>query len=236
MRGLAGKRILITRPPHKAQRFAEQLRALGAEPVVLPMITIEPVQRIHDTSAYDWVVFTSANTVQTLANDVQLPQVAAVGTATAGALQDRGIQVDLIAESHTAESLFETMAAALTLKGLKILLPQGDLARPLLGDLLRRAGALVNEVIVYRTVRPAIDPSLLSQSYDVVTFTSPSTVQHFIDLLDGKVSDETRIACIGPVTAAAAQEAGLPVHIMAASHTVEGLIEAMCDYFQESET
>lgn len=236
MRGLAGKRILITRPPHKAQPFAEQLRALGAEPVVLPMITIEPVQRIHDTSAYDWVVFTSANTVQTLADDVQLPQVAAVGIATAGALQDRGIQVNLIAESHTAESLFETMTAALTLKGLKILLPQGDLARPLLGDLLRRAGALVNEVIVYRTIRPAIDPSLLSQPYDVVTFTSPSTVQHFIDLLDSKVSDETRIACIGPVTAAAAQEAGLPVHIMATPHTVEGLIEAMCDYFQESET
>lgn len=225
---ITGKRILITRPPHQAQAFAERLRQVGAEPILLPLISIEPAVPFPDISGYEWVIFTSANAVMQIPDGMGFPRVAAVGTATADSLQNKGIRVDFIPRTHTADSLYEEMAAAFVLQGVKILLPQGNLAYPFLGNRLRQAGARVDEVVVYRTVRPPIDLSL--PPVDVITFTSPSAVQHFMESCTAL--KPAKIACIGPVTAAAAREAGLPVHMTAVPHTIEGLIQAMIVYFQ----
>lgn len=227
---ISGKRILITRPPHQAQEFAERLRQVGAVPILLPLISIEPAAPLPGVSAYDWVIFTSANAVMRITEPAGFPCVAAVGTATAEALHKKGIRVDLIPAAHTAEALYAEMAASFSLETVRILLPQGDLARPWLAEQLRQTGARVDEVVVYRTVRPPIDPALLAQPFDVITFTSPSAVQHFIDVFSD--TGNARIACIGPVTAAAAREVGLPVHMTAAPHTIEGLIQTMLVYFQ----
>lgn len=237
---LFGKRILITRPPPYAQAFAQKLLALGAIPVLLPMIAIEPVDptSLQDADGYDWIVFTSANAVEPVAKYglTQFGKVAAVGTATAQALHTQGIQVDLVPETHSAEALFEAMRDSMRLEGLKILLPQGNLANPSLGERLRQAGAWVDEVVVYKTIHPPVDIEILRLPCDIVTFTSPSTVQHFVGLFEDvlAVLGAARVAVIGPVTATAAREAGLPVHIMAAPQTSDGLIDAIMQNFQRS--
>jgi len=241
---LTGKRIVITRPAEQAQKFAEQLAAGGAVPVILPLITLQPPENpglldaaLCHLDAYDWVLFTSATAVphviQHTTTDrwpaAHWPSVAAIGPATAHALTDQQIRVALTAERHVAEGLFEALASHTDLRGKRILLPQGDLARPVLAALLRAAGAHVDCVVAYRTVRPAVDPALLAAPFDTITFTSTSAVHNFVDSFDDPLAviREARVACIGPVTADAAREAGLPLHAVADPHTLDGLIIAL---------
>lgn len=238
MKPLQGKRIVITRPPHKAGELAERLRELGAEPLVVPTIAIESPKNLDALKAalqntYNWVIFTSGNAVEQVFNfPLNTQKIAAVGTATAKAIESHGSCVDLIPTIHTAEALYETMAAQFELQGMKILLPQGDLAKPTLAESLRQAGADVQTVIAYRTVRPTIQVDF-SQPIDAITFTSASTVHHFMAWFDE--IGESRIVCIGTVTAEAVREYGLSVHAIAEPHTLEGLIRALCRLFEQSE-
>ena len=126
------------------------------------------------------------------------------------------------------------MAERLDLKGMKILLPQANIARDVLEESLREGGAQVDRVVAYRTLRPEVDARLLTEPFDVVTFTSPSTVYNFCDLFDDplKATGAALIACIGPVTAQAVREKGLPVHVVAEPHTVEGLIAAVVNLLE----
>lgn len=256
---LTGKRIVITRPPHKADSMAEQLRALGAEPVLLPTITIQPPtitiqpptdpalldRALRRLNRYDWLILTSANAVttiwqrfETLGIDppgIVWPAVAVIGPATGKALQEHGITPAVMPEKHVADALFAALQNHTDLSGARVLLPQGDRARPVLADLLRGAGAEVETVIAYENIRPEIDPALLSEPFDAVTFTSSSTVQNFVELFDDplRVIGAALVACIGPVTADSACELGLPVHIIAEPHTVEGLIAALVAHLSE---
>lgn len=254
---LSGQRIVITRPPHKAHTFADQLRALGAEPILLPMIEIRP---LDDPSAldqalqesYDWVIFTSANTVDQIwarlkplsaSGDKQgsllsgfgvglnRAKIAVVGKATAQALRESGLEPDLIPEKHVAEALYKALAESVDLKNQRIFLPQSSIAREVLGDLLRSAGALVTQIDAYHTIQPQINPAMLAGSFDVITFTSSSTVRHFCELFDDplQVIGGATVACIGPITAQTARDLGLPVHIVPENHTVEGLIESIVE-------
>ncbi len=250
---LASKRIVITRPKHKADDFAARLRAHGAIPVLIPTIAIQPPAdpapldaALRDLSGYDWVIFTSANTVTHVwarfdALDqhpapAAWPQVAAIGPATAAALRKRGVGPALVPAEHVAESLFAALADRAPLNGAHVLLPQGDLARPVLANLLRGAGAAVTAVIAYENVPPEIDPDALSVPPDAITFTSPSTAQNFAAQFDDPliVIGEALIACIGPVTADAVRALGLPVHLTAEPHTVDGLIAALITAFERT--
>jgi len=247
-RPLSGKRIVITRPPHQAGAFADRLRELGAEPVLLPTITIQPPRDLAPLDRallhldrYDWLILTSANTVthigQRLAAlnlDPVWPAVAVIGPATSKALQEYGITPAVMPGKHVAEALFASLHDDLS--GARVLLPQGDRARPVLADLLRGAGAEVDTVIAYENVRPEIDPALLADPFDAVTFTSSSTVQNFVELFDDPlvVIGAARIACIGPVTADTARELGLPVPIVAEPHTIDGLIDALIAAFERT--
>jgi uroporphyrinogen-III synthase len=251
MSSLQGKRIAITRPPHKAGSFAERLRALGAEPILLPTIMIEPLDDPSELDHalqqdYDWVIFTSANTVEQLWQRLEvlaisphiLGKIAAVGTATAQTLHERGISPDLIPVQHTAQALFQALAVQVQLPGQRILLPQGDLASPDLAKQLRIAGAYVTPLVAYRNVYPSLEGVALAQPLDAITFTSPSTVDNFMALFDQPVSviGSAQVVCIGPLTAQAAQAAGLTVHRIAEPHTVEGLIIALAELFQRTTT
>jgi uroporphyrinogen-III synthase len=252
-RPLAGKRIVITRPPPKADAFANRLLELGAEPVLLPTITIQPPtdpapldDALLRLDRYDWLILTSANTVTiigqrlaTLHIDPVWPPVAVIGPATGKALQtDYGVIPAVMPEKHVAKALFAALRDQTDLSGARVLLPQGDLARPVLADRLRGAGAEVDSVIAYENVRPEIDPVLLADPVDAVTFTSSSTVQNFVDLFGDPLSviGTARIACIGPVTADTARELGLPVHIVAEPHTLDGLIDALITAFERKLT
>lgn len=252
---LAGKRIVVTRAPHQADALGALLRERGAEPLLYPCIDIAPPEdtapldvALRDTTAggFDWVVFTSANTVRMVAarlaalgiSGIGNGQIAAIGPRTAAAIQEQlGVEVALMPDEYVAEALAEALTLA---PGARVLLPQSAIARPVLRDALKKAGAEVVDVVVYRTVLGSggVDmPALLARgAVDAVTFTSSSTVRHFIKRLhaEGGTIDAMTgvcVACIGPVTARTAEEAGLPAAVVPNDYTIAGLVDALAFYF-----
>ena len=242
MSALRGKRIAVTRPLPDAKTLADLLTAHGAEAIITPLIEIQPPTDTTELDAhlrqlhqYDWVVFTSANAVrmvwarfEALGITPRMGKVAAVGVKTGAALQKHGVMPDLIPNEHVAEALFAAMNARENLKNQRIFLPQADQARPVLANLLREAGAQVDAVVAYHTLH--IDADLLHQKFDAITFMSASTVSSFVAQVDD--IGDALIACIGPVTAVAAREAGLPVHVTADPHSAEGLVSGLLDAFE----
>jgi len=249
---LAGKRVAITRPRAQAGALAEKLAALGARPIVFPTIEIAPIKdagpldaALRQLDRYQWVVFTSANGVaafwERLNGSASLagsglagPQFAAVGPATARALEKRGATAAFIPDEYVAESL----AAGLgDVAGRRILLPHAELAREVLADELRQRGATVDEIAVYRTLPAAPDPAGLAElkrGVEAVTFTSGSAARNFAALAGLPAAGQRpAVACIGPVTAAAARQAGLPVDVVAAEFTLDGLVAALAGYFAQ---
>ena len=248
---LWSKRVLITRPEDQAEGFAQKLRALGAEPVVLPAIELRPPEdwapmdrALHGLAegAYDWVVFTSANGVRfTLKRLQELElgseplkgvKIAAIGPATAHALQREGFEVALVPETFIAEAI----AAGLDAHRKRVLLLRANIARKDLQDFLRVQGAYVEEVAAYRTRPARLEPERVREALkgvDVVTFTSGSTVHALLEALKDQreLLNGVIVACIGPITARAAREQGLLVHVEAREHTVDGLIRALVEFF-----
>lgn len=247
---LAGRRVVVTRPQDQAGEFCRRLQALGAEPVLFPVIAIRPPeaggpldQAIARLEAYDWVVFTSVNGVESfwerlveikaLSNKEGADKpalrgkVVAIGPATAHALLERGFPVYLIPAEYRAEAILDEIG---DVAGQRILLPRADIARPLLRDGLRARGAHVDEVAAYSTAQGQPSPAAfeaLQAGVDVVTFTSSSTVRNFVTLTRGLDYGRPLVACIGPVTAATADELGLRVDVIAEEYTVDGLLEAL---------
>jgi uroporphyrinogen-III synthase len=236
---LAGRRIVITRPAERAARLADRLRALGAVPVVFPTIRIEAadsaplVAAARDLDAFDWVVFTSASGVDAFfahlaeagrdARDVARRQVAAIGPVTAQALRERGVEPALVPAEYVAEAI---LAALGDVGGRSFLLPRADIAREALAEGLRARGARVTEVTAYRT-RGADGPPPDLAGADAVTFTSSSTVRHFVAAGGAAAAPGAKVVCIGPVTAATARELGLAVDAVAQDYTEDGLIQAL---------
>jgi uroporphyrinogen-III synthase len=234
---LSGRRIVITRPVGDAERLANRLRALGAEPIVAPSIEIEftdPPELDAALAAlprFDWMVFTSRNGVEAvfrLTQRIGGPRIAAIGPATAAALQERGVRADVVPDEYVAEAVLDALG---DVRGLRILLPRADIARRALTDGLRARGAEVEEIAAYRTravggTRPRLDGA------DAVTFTSSSTVRGFLEA--GPLPDGAKVVCIGPITARTARESGLTVTAVAAEYTEDGLIAALVAAFDES--
>jgi uroporphyrinogen-III synthase len=195
---------------------------------------------------YDRLVLTSANAVHILAQrlaalDISLPAlpVAAVGPRTAAAAEALlGSKVTLVADKHVAETLAATVAP---MPGERILLPQSAIARPVLADLLRAAGAEVTVVDAYRTVLgqggDAVPVMLAAGQIDALTFTSSSTAANFLKRLENEGGDRRDLtglclAAIGPVTADTMAELGMPADVMPASYTLSGLVTALDEYFR----
>ncbi|HSR30118.1 MAG TPA: uroporphyrinogen-III C-methyltransferase [Anaerolineae bacterium] len=247
---LFGQRILVTRTREQASALSARLRALGAEAVELPTIRIAPPEdctpldgAIAGLQNTNWIVFTSANGVRHFwerlakagrdSRALHGVRLAAIGPATAAELGARGLCADYVPGEYVAEAV----AAGLgDVRGLRILLPRADIARPALAHLLREGGAEVIEVTAYRTLRPEADPDELREllaRITAVTFTSSSTVRNLADMAREAGLDlplalgHAMIACIGPITAETARETGLPVHVMAEEYTIEGLVEAL---------
>ena len=255
-KSLAGKKILITRAREQSRDFATQLKKRGAEVIEFPTIQIVPplhwaeVDRaIDQLKSYDWIIFTSANGVNFFWQRLtergephRLPRslkVCAIGPATADRLKKKRVSVHYIPKEFIAESLLEGFAK-MPLKGKRILLARAKKARDLLPRGLRKMGAEVDVVEVYRTIRPRAGSERLKKllaegKIDVVTFTSSSTVNHFAELLKKedfkKRLKDLAIACIGPVTAKTAKEWGLKVRIQPRQYTIPGLTRAIAEYF-----
>lgn len=252
MTGLAGKRVLVTRPRAQAAELIDLLASLGAEAVVFPTIEITPPadpsqldRAISNLSAYRWVIFTSANGVtafwqrlSALGLGAGWPagvSVAAIGPATAQALQESGVTPDFVPTEYIAEAILPGLGEV---RGQRILLPRADKARKALAVELAARGALPDEIAAYYTVPAHHDPQELDalerDGVDVATFTSSSTVESFFELLGPRAPGLLKgavIACIGPITAATARARGLAVSVIAEEYTAAGLVKTLQLYF-----
>jgi uroporphyrinogen III methyltransferase/synthase len=250
MTDLTSKRVLITRPKAQAAPLIEKLASLGAVPVVCATIEIAPPQEtaqfdqaIQHLSAYAWVIFTSVNGVAAFwqrlgalgktSTALGPVRVAAIGPATAQALNERGVQPNFVPQEYVAEAI---LAGLGDVQGQRILLPRADIARKALVEELEKRGALPDEIAVYQTRPAALDAATLAElekGIDIATFTSSSTVRNFFELLGDRASGVLRgalIACIGPITAETARAKGLAVDIVAPVYTVDGLVDALRHY------
>ncbi len=247
MKPLAGKRILVTRPRAQAAELCDKLAAQGAQPIVFPTIEIAALDdyaaldhAIRHLAQYQWIVFTSVNGVKAFWDRLDVvgagltptQRVAAIGPATASALQSHDVTVTLIPDEYVAEAIIESIGVV---RGQRILLPRADIAREALAVELQKRGAVVDEIAAYRTLPAQPDPTgliELQRGVDVITFTSSSTVRNFIALVGQNViSPNTVIACIGPITANTARELGLRVDVTAAEYTMDGLVATLVAYF-----
>lgn len=243
-------KVLITRPRSQADSFAERLARAGFEPVFFPVIEIRPFEEnialqraIEKLHCYDWVVFTSVNGVEAFFEHVSFSlgrgskekgvKFAAIGPKTAAALEARGVRPDFVPQEYVAEAIAPGLG---DLRGRWVLLPRAESARKALPEAIAQAGGIAHEIAVYRTVpaQPAKEGlAALRSGVDAVTFTSPSTVENFIVLVRQAGLDpfhlpgRPKIACIGPITQRAAEEAGFTAAWMAEEYTIEGLVEAL---------
>jgi uroporphyrinogen III methyltransferase/synthase len=255
-RPLAGRTIVVTRASAQAQRFVRLLAGAGASVLETPTIAIEPPASwtpldvaLDEAATFRWLIFTSVNGV--LMVDRRLTarrlgwsglahtRVAAIGPATAEAIVENGLRVEIVPREYRAEGLVERLRPELA-SGDRVLLPRAAQTRDVLVRDLTRLGAAVTEVAAYTTRRvgtsgTALRHALATRSADVVTFTSSSTARNFAELF---TEDERRawfpsltVASIGPITAATAAEYGLTTQIMPSEYTIPALaraIEAYC--------
>jgi uroporphyrinogen III methyltransferase/synthase len=262
-RPLFGRRIVVTRSREQAGELIDMLEDRGAEAIASPTIRIAapedtgPLDRaVADVSTFDWIVFASANAVDSFMSrllasgdvrELKGVKLGTVGPSTASRLQRYGMRVDLMPAEYRAEAVVEAMKAAGPLKGTRVLLPRADIGRDLLSDALSQAGATVTEVVAYRTTLAQGERSgdrdiyrmLLDGQVDAVTFTSASTVRNFAqihgaeqaaDLLRGTV-----VASIGPVTAEAGDQLGIATTVMPQRYTIPDLVDALVEHFRGKE-
>jgi uroporphyrinogen III methyltransferase/synthase len=253
---LFGKRVLVTRTRQQASVLSRLLSQQGAEPVELPALELVPRHDPHRLGRalgalargrYHWVVFTSANGVDMFfqrlreagrdARAFAGARVCAIGPGTAAALATRGLRADLVPEEFVAESVVEALAQQKVAMS-RILLPRAEGARRELVRGLRALGARVDELPLYVAAPPgAPEPEtmrrLRAREVDVITFASSSAVKNLLKLLEGDTAPlkGPLIACIGPVTARTAREAGLEVAVEAKEHTIPGLVAALVEHF-----
>jgi uroporphyrinogen III methyltransferase/synthase len=258
-RPLFGRRIVVTRSREQAGELVEMLEERGAEAIQAPTIRIAPPEDMEaldracvDAGAYDWIVFTSANAVDTFmtrllasgdVRDLKGVRLCAIGPSTAQRLARYGMRVDLTPAEARSEAVIDALKSAGNLKGLRLLLPRADIARELLADQLRDAGADVSEVAAYRTLLAGgerdgdhdIYRMLLDRQIDAVTFTSASTVKNFAKIFGEEQAADllntTVVASIGPVTAEAAQQLGINTTVMPERYTIPDLVDALVEHF-----
>jgi uroporphyrinogen-III synthase len=254
MRPLAGRKILITRARHQAQSLASALEEKGATVIAIPAIEIIPPDSYDALDAalwnaknYQWLVVTSANGAEVLAERLTVLKspiaaldalkIAAIGPATARALGEMGLHVDEVPKQAIAESLVESLRDQVG--GKKVLLVRAKVARDVLPDELRHAGAIVDVVDAYQTIVPATSADDLrlifaasSRMPDVVTFTSSSTVTNFFRLLhEANVSAwpaAMAAASIGPITSQTLRHHGIEPAVEATEYTIPGVVDALC--------
>jgi uroporphyrinogen III methyltransferase / synthase len=257
---LAGKRIVVTRPRTQSGELARRLSELGAEVIEFPTIAIEPPtdyapmdRAIEQLNQYDWLFFTSVNGVQSFfdrlrrlgKNSQALDhlKLVAIGPETAGRLEGEGAHVYLVPAKYQAEGILEGLDPA-EIRGRRILMPRAAKAREILPETLRQWGASVHVVQAYQTVLPQDYQfglhELFKKQIAVITFTSSSTVENFLRLLEGE--DPNRmlqgviVACIGPITARTAFDSGLGVDIVSSEFTIPGLVAAIVKFYESAET
>lgn len=256
--GLTGVRVVVTHDKEQATDQTELLQALGADVVYYPCIEILPYDNDGELDAalaeaaagkYDWLVLNDADTAMVVGermraadiDPVQIPRRLKV--ATIGCMTEIYTKEFMGLDSAFAPEVYtpEYVAEAMNLKpGERVLLPQSATTRMGLAKCLRNTGAEVTAINAYRTVigkgGDPVPVMLWEGQVDCIVFTFPTAVRYFVKRLDyegGSLAmlDDLTIACIGPLTSAAAKEFGLHVDVTPQKHTIDGLVEAIAEYF-----
>lgn len=250
---LFGRTIMIMRPVEQCTETAVRISRAGGRPVIFPLISIQPIaadqiQRVHEVlqrlHEFSWLLWTSVNGVHAFfrelfacgldARGVAGAKLACIGPATAAALREYSLQADLIPQTYRGEALAQELAR---LGGAgPVAWFRADRGREVIPEILQNAGMQVESVVVYRNCDAEIPEGfsaveLERQEIDWICLTSPSIARRFAEALVETGGDpeslRSRVACISPVTAAAAIECGLPVHLAAEVHTLDGLLAAI---------
>jgi uroporphyrinogen-III synthase len=255
-RPLAGTRILVGRARHQANSLSASLRGLGAAVTEIPFIEIrkpqsyQPLdQALKNIKGYNWLILTSVNGVESMWERVRRLritrralkhlQIAAIGPATKLAIVKRGLKVKMVPEEYVAESVVKGLREKV--RGKRVLLVRAKVARDLIPEQLRAAGAQVDVVEAYETVLPEKSRPRLrallrngARRPHIVTFTSSSTARNFAELMsNGKLGllprtlKDVQFASIGPVTSATMRDLQMPVSIEAREFTMGGLIRSI---------
>jgi hydroxymethylbilane synthase len=253
---LRGARIVVTRPRRQAGPLIAALANRGAVPLALPTIRVEPIAETSLLDAaldearrgkFEWIVFTSVNAVEIIARrldaiairpeQLAAVKVAAVGRATATAAVDAGLNLMLVPESATGDAVGGDLGRQVR-PGARVLYPRSAIGREALPNALKAAGSDVVTIDVYRTLpEPEVDTRVLDQvrrgEIDMVTFTSPSSVRNFVDLVGAEcaVLDEIPVVCVGPVTGQSAREAGMRVAAISDAPDAVTMTEAIVAYW-----
>jgi uroporphyrinogen III methyltransferase/synthase len=261
-RPLFGRRVVVTRARAQASGLSELLRAQGADVVEVPTIAIAPPadggaalrRAAAEVGAYDWVALTSANGAERLlaelrdGRDLGGVALAAIGAGTAEVLRRANLVADLVPERSVAEGLLQAFPPPPGDRPGRVLLVRAAVGRDVLPDGLRAAGWEVDVVEAYQTRAAPVSEAdrEAAAGADVVTFTSSSTVERYLEAMAGDLAGPEGmagpegpavppvVACIGPVTAATARAHGLVVDVEADVHTVAGLVDALVAHLGRS--
>ncbi len=248
---LFGKRVVVTRSRTQSSKMVKQLETLGAQAVMYPTITIEPVleeverlaRTLEELKTYTHLVITSVNGVEiffrTLHNKGMDARalaglhITAVGPETKRAFEQRGIVPDFMPKRYVGEALIDGLWP-ITDKNSKVLIPRSKNARVDVVEALQKK-CTVTEIQIYQTLREdvsEVDMAALLKDGDIdyITFTSSTTVQYFVE----KIGEENlsylkqcKTVSIGPITSAKMQELGVPVTMEADVYTINGMIDAI---------
>lgn len=250
---LLGKRILVPRGKKEAKGFSALVEKYGGVPLEIPLLAFRPIalskeitELMNQIHTYDWIIFTSNVTVETFLSlfqnqTIKLPNIAVIGKRTAEVLNKSGYAIQFIPKEYVAEGFVRDFIP-LVYKSMKVLLPKGNLARDYIGDSLSRAGANVDEIVVYETYLPEesklqLQAAITERKLDILTFTSPSTVDHFMEVVEAyglhKNIEDFLISCIGPVTKEKIESVGLRVDVMPSTYTVEDMLKHLVQYIQQ---
>ncbi len=256
---LFGKRILVTRAREQASELAARIREFGGDIIEFPTIEIVPIDRweeldvaIKNINKYEWIIFTSINGVRiflerlrALSYDIRElkgVKICTIGIKTGAFLENLMIKVDMIPSEYKTESIIEEFKKE-DIKGKRILIPRAKEGRELLPEKLKELGAIVDEIPVYRIVKPEGEKEKIKELFkrkeiDVITFTSSSTVKNFVSMFNDKeeileLIDGVKIASIGPVTAETLKSSGIKTDIMPEKYTIPDLVEAIINYYGE---
>lgn len=249
---LSGLRIVVTRTREQAGSLSSALEALGADVMELPTIRIVPptdrkdfAAAVVDSPHYDWLIFSSPNGVKrffeafySVYEDIRElggARIAAVGPGTAAELKKHGLMVDVMPQKAVAEELI----AEFDRKGdefggvanVTMLWIHSEQGRDIIYKELMKRQAIVDECIAYNTVPETEDPTgaglrLSEEGADVITFTSSSTVHHFM-AMGISLPESCKVVSIGPVTSATLREYGMTPDAEAPRHNIPSLVETV---------
>lgn len=245
-------RVLVTREKGQSDSLTSKIKEYGGIPVTVPLLGFtfpkdkeKLLIKAAETANYDWLILTSHNGVEfffqlleQIDTPIQLPRIAVIGHKTGETLEKHGVKADFIPTKFVAENFVKEFVPLIG-RNTKVLLPKGNRARSIIAKAIESAGAHCEELILYETYfpkesSPVIADLLKNRSLDAITFTSSSTVDHFMEIVRTHqlqdYLDRIIITVIGPIVEKTAMDYGLKVEVCPEQYTVNAMIDSLAAY------